>query len=145
MGAPAWPHMALPLPCWPELINTLPGNAWPWAGDSICSKQAVQLRPHSFGEAGEERRGISSHAVLLGPGAGERFPAGSADWQGCSHQRPPTTYLKLFLFHKASSPLGRSGCVWLGYESQRLSPQPAELLCPPELASITFNSLNSLD
>lgn len=103
------------------------------------------LCPHGFGEGGEERRGISSHAVPLGPGAGEGFPAGSADWQRCSHQRPPTTYLKLFLFHKASSPLGRSGCVWLGYENQRLSPQPAEPLCPPELVSITFNSLSSLD
>lgn len=50
---------------------------------------------HSFGEEGEKRRGISSRARLR---AGKEFPAGLADWQGCSHQRPPTTYLKLFLF-----------------------------------------------
>lgn len=145
MGPPAWPQTALALPCCPEPINTLLGNACPWAGDSICSKQAVRLCPGSFGEGGEERRGMSSQAAPLGPRAGGRFPAGSADWQGCSHQRPPITYPKLFLFHKASSPLGRSGCVWLGCENQRLSPQPAEPLCPPELASVTFNSLNSLD
>lgn len=83
--------------------------------------------------------------MLLAPRAGKWFPAGSADWQGCSHQRPPTTYLEVFLFHSAYSPLGKSGCVPLGYENRRLSPQPAELLCPPELASVIFNSLNSLD
>lgn len=46
--APAWRQTALL-----ELTDTLPSNAWPWAGDSVCSKQAVQWCPRCFGEAGE--------------------------------------------------------------------------------------------
>ena len=65
MGAPDWPQTGLPLPRWQESRNTLPDSACLWAGDS---KQAVPLCPHRSGEGGEERRGISSQAVLLAPG-----------------------------------------------------------------------------
>lgn len=68
-------------------------QALPQAG---CSVVPTLL----WGGRGIEEGNQPSHRAAW-PRAGARLPADSADWQGCSHQRPPTTYLKLSPFCKA--------------------------------------------
>lgn len=45
----------------------LPKQCLAWAGHRLCPKQAVQGCPCCFGEAGEQRKGVSCHTELLGP------------------------------------------------------------------------------
>lgn len=138
--APGWPQTALPALCWLEPVNT-PQQCLAMGWGQSLLQAGCSVVPTLFwgGRGIEEGNQLSRSAAW--PQAGEQLPAGSADWQGCSHQRPPTTYLKLSLFCKASSLLG--SCVWPGYED--LFPYPAELLCIPDPGSSTSNSWNGLD
>lgn len=108
--APGWPaHRQLCLPCagWSQWIPS-PAVAGHGLGQCVLQGGCSAVPMLFWGGRGIEEGNQPSRSAAW-PQAGERLPAGPADWQGCSHQRPHTTYLKLSLLWKASFLLGEVG------------------------------------
>lgn len=97
-------HRRLCLPCAGWSRQT-PSQAMPGLGLGIVSapnrllSDAHAVVGRQGNREGNQEGNQPSHRAAW-PQAGGQLPAGSAAWQGCSHQRPPTTSLKLSLSAK---------------------------------------------